>query len=74
MARGLVNRGQLARLLERFRRPLRSFTARIGTAPSPAQVPWSQPPAFASVPEEKIALLRTQPIHQLTLSDLVKYE
>ena len=53
--------------------PLQIHVARLNTASSPTQLPWSKSPSFASVPEEKIVQLRNQSIHQLTLSDLVKY-
>lgn len=73
MALSLVSRNLLAQQRRNLLPQSHLQKALFNDATFPGKVPWSQPPAFASVPEEKIVELSNESIHQLTLSDLVKY-
>ena len=72
MAFGLVCRNAHPISRSALRSPVARRIALAHTASAPSRLPWSQPPSFAKVPEEKIVHLKNQDIHQLTLSNLVK--
>ena len=69
-ARPAILDSNILRIICPLKRPSRPLTT--ATHQLPRNQPWSHPPASISIDNDQVARLASQPLHSLTLADLVR--